>query len=137
MTPQPEKSKALSVALWVAQALLAVLFVGTGVFKLVTPVATLAGLWPWAGEYPALVRATGIIDLAGGLGLVLPALTRRRPGLTALAAAGCALLQVCAIAFHLTRGEGANTPFNFAVLALTLFVLWGRRAKPSVQPDGQ
>jgi len=137
MTPQPKKSKVLPVALWIAQALLAALYVGTGLFKLVTPVATLAGLWPWAGEYPALVRATGIIDLAGGLGLVLPALTRRRPGLMVLSAAGCALLQVGAIVFHVARGEGANTPFNFAVLALTLFVLWGRRAKAPVQPNGQ
>ena len=44
-----------------------------------------------------------------------------------LAALGCALLQIGAIGFHLKRGEAANTPFNFFLVALALFVVWGRR----------
>ena len=129
MSPQTQP-KTLHIALWIVQALLALLFVGTGIFKLVTPIATLAGIWPWAGEYPNLLRATGILDLCGGIGLVLPALTRIRPGLTILAALGCAVLMVAAIIFHLSRGEGANTPFNFVMLALSLFVFWGRQKAP-------
>jgi hypothetical protein len=34
-----------------------------------------------------------------------------------------------AIVFHFTRGEGANTPFNFVLAALALFVAWGRRSR--------
>lgn len=134
MISQQKQSKTLPIALWVAQVLLALVFIGTGLFKLVTPVATLAGMWPWAGAYPTLVRLTGLLDLCGGIGIVLPALTRIRPRLTVLAALGCAALMVFAIVFHLSRGEGANTPFNVVMLALALFVFWGRRTKAPINP---
>ena len=126
MITQPKKSATLNIILWTVQILLAILFIGTGIFKLVTPISTLAEMWPWAGEYPNLLRFTGIVDLVGGIGIVVPALTDIKPGLTRLAALGCAALMGVAIGFHLFRGEGANTPFNFVVLGLAIFVLWGR-----------
>ena len=129
MTGQPKKPTFLSVALWSVQALLALLYIGTGIFKVGTPIATLATLWPWAGEYPSLVRVTGMLDLCGGLGLVLPTITRIKPRLMVLAALGVAVLQVCAIGFHVSRGEVASTPFNFVMLALALLIFWGRRTK--------
>ena len=49
-SPSP---KLLNVCLWLAQAPLALLYVGTGIFKLLTPIPELAALWPWAGEQPA------------------------------------------------------------------------------------
>ncbi|WP_138994669.1 DoxX family protein [Larkinella sp. C7] len=134
MTSPPKKSKTLHSILWITQALLALLFIGTGIFKLVTPVSTIAGMWPWAGEYPDLLRVTGVFDLAGGIGLILPAFTGIRPGLTVWAALGCAALQVSAIVFHFSRGEAANTPFNFVMLAFVLFVFWGRGMKASINP---
>ena len=134
MTTLPTTAKPLHIALWIVQALLALLYIGTGIFKWVTPIATLADMWPWAGQYPSLVRATGAIDFLGGVGIVLPALTRIKPDLTVLAALGLAVLQVCAIVFHLLRGEAANTPFNFVMLALALFVFWGWRRKAIVTP---
>jgi len=128
-------SRALGVTLWVVQGLLFLLFAGTGVWKLVTPVAQLAATFPWMGQVPvAFLRATGVIDLAGGLGVLLPAATRVKPGLTLLAALGCAVLQTFAIVFHVSRGEAANTPFNFFLVALSLFVLWGRRSKVPIRP---
>jgi hypothetical protein len=39
-----------------------------------------------------------------------------------------------AIVFHFSRGEGLNTPFNFLLVALSLFVAWGRRSKASISP---
>ena len=122
-------SKGLNLGLWIAQGLLALMFVGGGVWKLVTPIPQLAALIPWAGQVsPALLYTTATFDLLGGLGVLLPSLTRIKPGLTVLAAVGCAALQVAAILFHLSRGEGANTPFNFLLVGLALFVAWGRRA---------
>jgi len=39
------------------------------------------------------------------------------------------LIQVLAIGFHAQRGETAKSlPANLVLLALSLFVLWGRRA---------
>lgn len=57
-----------------------------------------------------------------------------KPGLTWLAALGCAFLQAFAIVFHLSRGEAANTPFNFVLVVLALFVFWGRRSRVPIQP---
>lgn len=121
------------IALWVTQGLLALLLTSMGLFKLTQPVADIAALWPWTGESPALLRFTGLVDIGGGLGLVLPMLTHIRPRLTVWAAWGCALLMASAIVFHLARGEAANTPFNFMLLALIAFVIWGRTAKVPVQ----
>lgn len=125
---QPVPSKALNIGLWVVQALLALTFVGTGLWKLLTPIPELAAMIPWAGQVaPGFLYATAVVDLAGGLGVLLPTLTRIKPGLTPLAALGCAALQISAIVFHLSRGEAANTPFNFLLVALSIFVFWGRR----------
>ncbi len=74
--------------------------------------------------------------MLGGLGLLLPSLTRIKPGLTALAALGCAALMACAIVFHFSRGEAANSWFNFLLAALALFVAWGRRSRAPIAPRG-
>src|SRR6478609_5576125 len=126
-------SRPLGVSLWLTQALLSLVFVGTGVWKLLTPIPKLAAMIPWAGQVPeGFLQATAIIDLCGGLGILLPALTRTKPSLTPLAALGCAALQVCAIVFHVSRGETVNTPFNFLLVGLSLFVFWGRRFKAPI-----
>src|SRR5690242_16232985 len=123
----PSPWNALNVALWLVQGLLGLTFAGTGIWKLVTPIPTLAAAMPWMGQVaPGFLYLTAVFDFLGGLGLVLPSLTRIRPGLTRLAAFGCAALQACAVVFHFSRGEGANTPFNFLLIALSLFVAWGR-----------
>ena len=120
--------KGLTVALWTAQVGMFLLFAGTGVWKLTTPVAALAATFPWMGDVsPAFLRMTAVFDLLGGVGVLLPTLTRVKPGVTVLAALGCALLQISAIGFHVKRGEAANTPFNVFLVALALFVVWGRR----------
>ena len=64
----------------------------------------------------------------------MPSVTRIKPGLTVLAAVGCAALMASAIVFHVSRGEAAKTPFNFVLLALALFVAWGRRSKAPIAP---
>jgi hypothetical protein len=128
-------SKTFIVGLWAVQALLSIVFVGAGLWKLLTPVPKLAAMIPWAGAVSeGFLRFIGAVDLLGGLGLLLPALTRIKPGLTVLAALGCAVLQVCAIGFHVSRGEASLTPFNFLLVALSIFVLWGRRTKTPIRP---
>lgn len=127
MTKSNTQSKALNLALWVVQVLLAVTFVGTGVWKLLTPIDDLAAKMPWMGEVsPAFLHTTAVLDLLGGVGVFLPSATRIAPRLTALAALGCVGLMAGAIVFHLQRGEAASTPFNVVMAALSAFVAWGR-----------
>ena len=111
------------------------IFCDAGLMKLLMPVAAIAKIWPWTGQVPVhFLRFLGGIELAGAIGILLPALTRILPQLTVLAALGCAVLQVLAIGFHISRGEIAETPFNFFLLALCVFVLWGRYRKAPVLP---
>jgi hypothetical protein len=123
----------LRAGLWLAQILIFAAFGSAGLVKLLTPIPQLAAMMPWAGEYSeSFVRLIGVIDLAGGIGILLPALTRIVPNLTVLAALGCSVLQVFALAFHLSRGEAAVTPLNVVLLALSVFVLWGRGRKAPI-----
>jgi len=133
----PPVGKPLRVGLWVAQILVAVVFCGAGFVKLTTPIPELSAMMPWTGQYPAaFVRAIGLIDIAGGLGILLPSLTRILPRLTVLAALCCVVLQVLAIAFHLSRSEAMALPLNFVLLPLCAFVLWGRARRAPVRPRG-
>ncbi len=130
-------SKGANIGIWVAQVLGAGLFIMSGVMKLMTPIPELSAMMPWAGEYSAgFVRFIGVVDLAGGLGLLLPSLTRIMPRLTVIAAAACVLLQVLAIGFHTMRGEFSVLPMNAVYIALALIVLWGRGAKAPIAPRG-
>lgn len=123
-------STTLNLGLWIVQGLLAITFAGTGLWKLFTPIPELAAKMPWMGEVsPTFLYVTAIFDLLGGLGVLLPTLTRIKPKLAVLGALGCAALQVGAVVFHVSRGEGASTPFNFFLIALALFVAWGRGTK--------
>lgn len=121
----------LGTALWVVQGLLALFYVYAGLTKLGTPADELAKTMPWTADIPLLVPVTGIVDLLGGLGILLPALTRIQPRLTVLAALGTIVLQALAMTLHLSRGEFMVVPMNVVLIALSAFVYWGRgRALP-------
>ncbi|MDB4930431.1 MAG: hypothetical protein JWM10_2915 [Myxococcaceae bacterium] len=94
---------------------------------------------PWAGQVSsAFLDFTPAADLAGGLGIRLPSLTCMKPGLTLLVALGCAALHASAIASLLSRGRAANAPFNFLLVALSVFVAlpalqWSRPAQSMIR----
>ncbi|HLZ28087.1 MAG TPA: DoxX family protein [Chloroflexota bacterium] len=92
--PIPKRaSRKLSASVWTLQALLALIFVMTGAMKLLMPAEMLEAQSP----LPVIVsRFVGLCELAGALGLILPGLLRIRPILTSLAAAGLAVLMICA-----------------------------------------
>jgi uncharacterized membrane protein YphA (DoxX/SURF4 family) len=129
----PERGKGLHLTLWIVQVLLALAFGMAGFMKLTTPLSELAQTMPWVPDVPgAMVRFIGASELAGALGLVLPALTRIRPGLTTLAAAGIGLIMILAALFHLWRGEFSALPVNAAFGGLAAFVAWGRSNKAPI-----
>ena len=123
--------KSLNLWLWIAQLLLALGFGFFGFTKATGDLATLAQMMTWIPTVPpALVRFIGVAELLGAAGMILPAITRIRPGLIPLAALGFALIQLLAIALHAVRGETAMTiGLNLPLLALALFVAWGRGRK--------
>ena len=124
----PLQRRWLNIALWAAQIVIFVIFVWAAYLKIVVPIPDLAKMWEWAGQFPKpMVRIIGIIDLLGGIGIILPWLTRIRRELTVAAAVGCAALQSCAIVFHISRGEISVVPINIVLLCLAIFVFVGRR----------
>jgi len=126
---------ALHTALWVAQFLLACAFGMAGVGKSTAPIAELAADLPWVRDVPVLlVRFIGAAEFAGGLGMVLPAVTGIRPVLTSFAGVGLALVMVLAAGFHVTRGELPVVIVNAILGALALFVAWGRFKRAPIPP---
>jgi type III secretory pathway component EscU len=115
--------------LWAAAVVAGLLYLLAAGMKLFQPIDKLAAMMKWPGDYPAtFVRSIGLVDLAAALGLVLPLATGILTFLTPLAALGSVVLQVLAIGFHGRRGETKQTVgLNIVLLALSAFVLWGRR----------
>lgn len=61
-----------------------------------------------------------------GLGLILPGIPGIAPILTPLAASGLALQQVGAAVVHLRRKEPQFIIGNLVLIAIAVFVAWGR-----------
>lgn len=127
MTNQQKASKVLHITLWIAQVLLAAVLIWAAGMKLFKPIEELAIMWPWTGQVaPALVKLTGIIDILGALGLILPSLLRIKPNLTPIAAIGVIALMVCASIFHIVRGEASLIGVNIFFAIVAAFIAWGR-----------
>ena len=137
VSAEARPSRALHISLWCVQVLLGAMFLMAGSTKGLQPMEALAAQMPWTAEVGAgLTRFIGYSELLGGLGLILPALLRIRPRLTALAAAALVVVMVLAAIFHITRGEFAGVGFNAILGGLAAFVAWGRFKKAPITPRG-
>lgn len=114
-------------ALWIAQALLTLLFLFAGGMKLALRVAELAKLTPLPGLF---LKFIGLCEVLGALGLVLPGILRRRQVLTPLAAAGLTVIVTGATITTLAIGGGATALFPFTTAVIAGLVAWGRLPKP-------
>ncbi|MGH9366211.1 MAG: DoxX family protein [Thermoanaerobaculia bacterium] len=137
-TPRETKRRpgtGLSAGLWIAQVLLALAFGMSGWMKAATPIPELTAKVAWVADVPApLVRFIAAAELAGAIGLLLPALTRILPVLTPLAGTGLATIMLLATVFHLRRGEMPAIGFTIVLGALAAFVAWGRFRKAPIAP---
>ena len=115
----------LKITLWIAQVLLALVFVASGSMKLFA-FAHYAAMAPEMANQRALVRFIGVCELAGAAGLILPALTIILPVLTTWAAVGLGTIMVLATGFHLSRGELAHAVITVVLLGLAACVVYGR-----------
>ena len=114
------------IAVWIVSGLLAVVYLGVGAMKLVSPKERLAKNMGWVENASApVVKLVGALEILGALGLVLPVLLNIAPVLTPLAASGLVAVQLVAIVVHLRRGERAIVP-NIVLLLLALFVALAR-----------
>lgn len=129
LTSVAKPSKGLHIVLWILQVILAGVFAMSGFMKLTTPIETMSAQMAWVQDMPLLVRFIGLAEVAGAIGLIVPALTRIKPQLVVWAAYGLALIMILAAIFHSTRGEYSALPVNLGLLAVALFIAWGRLKK--------
>ena len=116
----------MDTILWIAQVVLAVLFLLFGVTHLMRR-DTMRERVPWMWAVPREALAViGLLEILAAIGLVLPAMTRIQPWLTPLAALCLAVLMVFAIVFHIRRSEMPNIVLNAILGLLAAFVAWGR-----------
>jgi len=127
-----KNSKVLNIFLWISQGLIAMTLIWAAYAKLLQPIEETAKMLPWALDNPGLLTFTGIIDLLGGIGIILPAALKIQPKLSVFAAYGTMVLMVAASIFHISRGESSLIGMNIFFLALAVFVVWGRTKKAPI-----
>jgi len=128
----------LNIILWIAQVLLAGMFLMSGFMKVAQPIAELSKMLPWASEMPTgVVRFIGLSELAGGIGLLLPSILRIKPKLTAWAAVGLVVVMAFATVFHISRGETSVIGMNIVLMLIAVFIAWGRFKKVPIAEKGK
>lgn len=112
--------------LWILQWVFGLYFIAVGVMHFVVPEG-LPGPMEWMYDLSDTVHAiTGVAEILGGLGLILPGLTGIRPELTVAAAIGLLLLMVGALVWHVGRGEYQNMGFNVVNALVMFYIAYGR-----------
>ena len=125
----------MKIFIWILQVGLAGLFLGAGATKGFHPVESLHANLPWARDIPLWVpRLAGYSEILGAIGLILPGVTRFKPGLVPLAAGGLAMVMAMAIAFHLNRGEFGLMLVPLVLFAMAAFVGYARLKLAPILP---
>ena len=112
--------------LWVVQGLLALLFLFAGGAKLVMSASELTAQTPLPAGF---LRFIGVMEILGGLGLVLPGILRIATVLTPLAAAGLSIIMVGAVVVTIQTLGAAPAVLPLVTGALAVFVAYGRWRK--------
>jgi uncharacterized membrane protein YphA (DoxX/SURF4 family) len=118
----------MNLALWIVAIGLAAAFAGSGLMKQLVPKDKLASSGQgWAQDYSqSSIRLIGLAEILGAVGLILPAVVHIAPILVPIAAIGLALVMVGAAVVHTRRNEPMNVVVNLVLIALAVFVAWGR-----------
>lgn len=115
----------MNIVLWILQVLLALFFLFAGISKFLMPADELAKNMP---SYLSVgfIYFIGVCETLGGIGLVVPWVTKIKPGLTPLAAVCLVIIMIGATVVSLPMGVGpALIP---AITGVVLaFIAWGRR----------
>jgi hypothetical protein len=117
----------MDTVLWVVQGLLALAFLLSGAFKVIQSREQLLPRMAFVEDFePNTIKAIGVVEVLGALGLVLPMLLNILPILTPLAASGLALIMLGAMRTHVRRKEQQQLVANVVLLVLVGFVAYGR-----------
>ncbi|MFH9347629.1 DoxX family protein [Kitasatospora sp. NPDC017646] len=114
----------MDIAYWIVAGLLALFYVYAGTLKVVRSRDQLRPMMAWVDRMPLpALRALGTVEVLGATGLVVPPLTGIAPSLALAAAIGFVLLQVGAIAVHLS-GEDRRIALNAGLTVTAAVTVW-------------
>lgn len=116
----------MNKAVWFLQVIVALAFTGAGGAKLATAGSELRANpnMAWSTDFsdPEL-KMIGSAEVAGALGLILPAATGIAPVLTPVAGVALGALMGGAVVVHLQRDESPVVPLVLGLLAITAGLL--------------
>jgi uncharacterized membrane protein YphA (DoxX/SURF4 family) len=113
----------VNTVIWIAQGILAAVFLAAGLMKLTAPRAALQERTPYVEDCTdGQVKAIGTVEVLGAIGVVLPAAIGVAPILTPIAACGLALTMVAAATTLIRRSEYSHVGLNVVMFALAVFV---------------
>ena len=115
----------MNIVAWILSGLLALVYVGAGGSKAFSSYEkTIAPpRMAWAKDFsPAQIKAIGAIEVAGGLGVILPWLTGIARVLTPVAAVGLAVVAIGALIVHARRSEKEGYPVNIVLFVVAVAV---------------
>lgn len=114
----------MNIMLWILQAQLATGFAAHGWMLVPPPLELLPIMNEQLGV--AFRLFLGVAEIAGAIGILLPAMTRKLPWVTALAAGGLAFVVASATMLHLSRGETSSAVITAILFILAAFVCYAR-----------
>ncbi|MGA5518801.1 DoxX family protein [Streptomyces pseudogriseolus] len=114
----------MNIAYWTVAGLLALFYFYAGTLKVIRSRDQLRPMMAWVDRMPLpALRALGAAEILGAAGLILPPLTGIAVWLASAAAIGFVLLQIGAIAVHLT-GEDRRITLNAGLIATAAVTVW-------------
>jgi uncharacterized membrane protein YphA (DoxX/SURF4 family) len=118
----------LNIFLWIAAGAVAAMFLIAGTLKATQPKEKLLPMMKWSATWTApQLKALGVVEILGALGLILPRAVNIAPVLTPVAAVGCAVVMAGAVIVHARAREYKEIVFPPAVLlVLAIIVAAGR-----------
>lgn len=122
----------MNVLLWILQALLALVFLAHGLMLLMPPPEVAAQMNQNLPRWFTLFL--GAAEVAAGIGLVVPGVTRIKPMLVPAAALGVVLVLVSATIFHVMRNEMGSAVITAVLLVMAIVVAHGRLRLAPTRP---
>ena len=109
----------MTIVVLVLEIVLASIFIYFGLSKLILPIEKIEKKVSWANDYPLnRLKIFGLLEVLGGIGLIIPHQLNIFPILTPVAATGLAMIMSGAIAVHLKRDELMMIIVNIVLIFL-------------------
>ena len=124
----------MNVVLWVLQALLALAFFAHGLLFLFPPASVVEQMNALLPRWFQLFL--GVAEVLAAIGLTLPGLSRIKPWLVPLAAAGIMIVLMSATILHVMRNEMSSAAITLSMFAMANFVAYMRWRVLPIRPRG-